>query len=1116
MASPPSNELREILEFIAGVHRRWVLHKAVRRALTGAAILLTVFGALVPIEHVQGLPAALRVTLLIVTGLVVLVALWFLSRAFLGPVPHRRRARQLENYAPELREQLITAVEVGQGDEADRRGYAGFLVRHTVEEARRLLREVHLGRFWSRAGATRGLRWFAAAAAATVVLALAFQGPARRTLYAVTHPTEELPRPVPFEWQIETEAARILQYESVTLEARADGPRPPRSARLHWRYGDDGDWFAEELSPVATDRSRFSHTLSSLPGSITYRFSADGQESETRHVEVARRPELVNVVVNCRPPSYTGIDEFALDATRQRWIVPEGSRLELVAHSDRPLARGHILLADSSQVALNIDGSLGTAEFHVRQRQTIRVVVVDDAGFDNYDPVPFEIEVIPDLPPQIALLKPGGDRDIPEAMRVHVAAALLDDYGFSRLEMISRVVGQEGEREEQTQTLVLPSDLGREGVYEFDWALMDMRLFPGDRVIYRARIYDTREPVARWAESETYVLRLPTLDEIIAETERQQAERTDQVAEAVRKQQKMAQDLREMARQLAGREKVEWEHRQELEQAYQTQQRLAEDLQKWAEDIEREAEQLAQNRMTSLEMLQKMNEISRLLQEVMTPELMEQLARLQQAMEALTPEEMRQALEDFQMSEEELLAQLDRTLAQLRQMQMEQMMENMLRMAERLTENQEAQNRAAEAAPDQPTLDSLAREEQALREQMNDLQEQARKLSELNQESNARAEIEMFAQTAMQNDADADMEEMTQQMQAGQQSQASQSGKKASSKMRQMLANMQQQMMNMQNQMNAEQLQALQQLTRRTLSLSEEQESMGDSTASLSRQSLALRDLARRQAAMVQGIEVLTEEFNEQAKQNLFLSPDVRRHLSEGRRQAEQAMRTLSERNGAASQSFQYETMFSLNEATRSLMESMQNQNQCQGSKSGQGQMHKGMQNLSQQQLELNQQTQSMRNPHGLTPSEQQTVERLSGQQQSIQRQMQDLASQFSDGRDRLGRLDEMARSMDEIIEDLQSGDIADGTLERQRNIYNRMLDYQKSLQRQDYENRRQSRQATELAGRAPDPLSPARTRSEDETARWERFQSEWYPPGFRALVKEYFESVTQRESESR
>jgi hypothetical protein len=189
-------------------------------------------------------------------------------------------------------------------------------------------------------------------------------------------------------------------------------------------------------------------------------------------------------------------------------------------------------------------------------------------------------------------------------------------------------------------------------------------------------------------------------------------------------------------------------------------------------------------------------------------------------------------------------------------------------------------------------------------------------------------------------------------------------------------------------------------------------------------------------------------------------------------------------------------------------MESMKNQSQCQGQNPGQGQMNAGMQSLSQQQLGLNQASQAMQNPFGLTPSQQEAVKRLAGQQQSIQHSLQDMAGQFEQSRDRLGRLEEMAKSMDEVIKGLESGEVKDETLERQRAIYNRMLDYQKSLQRQDFENRRRSTSGSDLAGRRPDPVGDeVLLRREVD---WNRFQNEWYPPGFRALVKEYFENVSR------
>ena len=1105
------DELTGLFGRLSAIHRSWLWRRALRWLAIAVGLAAASFWILALVEYAWGLSTTVRWTILGTLALGILTGLVMLVRALVGTVPFRQRALDLEQHDSSLREQLVTAVEMADGHELKKRGYASWLYLHTVAEALRRLDALNLRPYWARAGVRRGLYWAGAGLVLSTLMALLAPSLAGRTLFALTNPQVEIPRPEPFTWKVETDPAPVLQYEDIVLSAQAVGTRLPVEARLLWRYADEGDWFSETLVPeLDGENARFAHTLAAVPQSLSFRFEADGRSSEPARINVVRRPELTGITATCRPPAYTGTREFTLRNSDHRWVVPAGSKIELLARSDRPLGSGYVAFADSSRAPLEIDGQSGRTTWRVSGPQTLRVFVLDTAGFANFDPVPVDVDVVADLTPQVAFLEPGKDRDIPDAMVVPMTIALLDDYGFSRLEMIFRVSGENGERPEQSLDLPLPKNFGREGIFQFNWSLNDARLFPGDRVIYRARAYDNDQPKAKWAETESFVLRLPTLDEIIAETERNQSERTDKVAETVIQQRKMAEDLRQMAQEMVGKDKVEWEDRQQAEQLLATQEKLAKDLEQWADEMEKEAQKLADNRMTSLEMLQKMNEVARLMQEVMTPEMKEALEKLRQAMESLSPEEMRQALEEFKMTEEELLAQLDRALAQLRSMQLEQMMENMLRKAEQLAENQEKQNRGAESAADQRALDSMAREEEALKNELSELKQKAAELIQKSKEYGGPPQIEEFAQNVQENEAGMDMDDMTQEMKKGNRTSAGESGKEASKKLRDMLAGMQQQMMSMKSQMTAEQTAKLRELAERSIDLSDEQEALGDSVGNVSRESLALRDLAARQLALKSGIEALARDVTEEAQKNLFLKPEVRQHLKASEGHAAEAVQSLIERNGGGSQSFQYESMISLNDATKGLLESLDNQSQCQGQAPGEGKMHQGMQNLADQQMQLNQQTEGTRNPFGLTPSQQQAAKRLSAQQQGIQQQMEELGSQYSDSRDRLGRLEEMARSMDEVVEDLSGGTLTDATLERQRKIYNRMLDFQKSLQRQDFENRRQSREGTDLAGRTPGSLRNADPGLPDESARWEKFKNEWYPARFRALIKDYFETVSR------
>lgn len=1108
-----SNELSQIRQFLGGVYRRWLLHLSGRWIFTGIGIASGLFWLLVLVDELAGLGVAARLAVWTLLALVTAAGAGALITRWFGQVPHDRQARDLEDFAPELREQLLTAIEASDEPERSRLGYSNWLYEHTVSEAQRSLASLNLRKFWRRAGMEQGLRWLVAGVALSLCLGLIFPAASGRTLFALTHPTKVIPRPEPFEWFVTDGSKRVLQYEDITLTAHTEGSHPPLTARLIWRYAASEDWFSEEVT-ADTDH-KFSHTLTALPRGITYRFEAVERSSAEYDVVVTRRPELTSITASCAPPAYTGISPFELPAPQKRWIVPEGSRITLAVQSDQPLSSGYLSFADSAQKPLVIGDLTGQVTWTVNRGQTVRVFVTDTSGYTNFDPVPVEIETIPDLAPQIAILEPGGDQDIPEAMVVQMACALLDDYGLSNVDMIYHVTGQDGERAEKSWPIHLPAEFGKEGVFEFTWSLFDLRLFPGDRVMYKARVYDNHLPKPNWAETKTYVLRFPTLDEIIAETERNQGRRTDQLSDAVLEQRRLAEDLKEMARQLVGKKKVEWENRQQLEQAMASQEQLSEQLKEWAKEIEEEADKLAQNQLSALELTQKMNEIARLLKEVMTEEMRKAMEKLQEAMDAMTPEEMRQALEEFEMTQEEILAQLDRTLAQLKQMQLEQMMEDMMRLAEQLAEDQEQQNAGNDAAEDQAALDSLAREQDALVDELNDLKEKANELVEKSEEYGGRPEMKEFSEKVSESQAGQSMKAMSSEMQHGDQSEAANSGEKAGKQLRDMLAEMQNSLMKMRNQMNAEQLADLQNLTRRALELSVEQETMGDMAAQLSNQSLALRDQAARQMAMSEGIKTIREEFDRQAKENLFLSPDVRRHLKEAQQKATQAIGTLSSRNGPASQGLQYETMFSLNKASQSLMESMDNQSQCQGQSPGQSEMQGGMQGMAQQQQQLNQQSQGMRNPFGMTPEQQEGVKRLAAQQEGIRQQMRDLGNQFARDRERLGRFEEMSGAMEEIVADMQQGELTDATLDRQRMVYNRMLDFQKSLQRQDFENRRQSRGGADIAGRVPDPIDRRQTDSGGDAARWEEFRNEWYPAGFRALVKEYFETVSRRNSSS-
>jgi len=95
-----------------------------------------------------------------------------------------------------------------------------------------------------------------------------------------------------------------------------------------------------------------------------------------------------------------------------------------------------------------------------------------------------------------------------------------------------------------------------------------------------------------------------------------------------------------------------------------------------------------------------------------------------------------------------------------------------------------------------------------------------------------------------------------------------------------------------------------------------------------------------------------------------------------------------------------------------------------------------------------------------LTPDQQAQMQRLAAEQQAVREALQQLQEQSGERSDILGRLDGMAKQMDEVIQDLLKQNVDRRTIERQRQILSRMLDAQKSLEQRKQSKKRKAQQA--------------------------------------------------------
>ncbi len=175
---------------------------------------------------------------------------------------------------------------------------------------------------------------------------------------------------------------------------------------------------------------------------------------------------------------------------------------------------------------------------------------------------------------------------------------------------------------------------------------------------------------------------------------------------------------------------------------------------------------------------------------------------------------------------------------------------------------------------------------------------------------------------------------------------------------------------------------------------------------------------------------------------------------------------------------------------------------------------------MSSKQNKLNQQTQnSCNNPGGKNPrmgqgDPRESFKRLAGEQAALRKSLQQLAQEFGNSRQILGRLDDIAKEMIEVEEALIEGEVGSETTERQLKIYSRLLEASRSLQRRDFTEQRKASTAGQAATYLPPALSNDilndRSNLED---RLREYLGGNYPVQYEEQIKAYFKALLQIQS---
>jgi len=1025
-------------------------------------------------------------------------------------------ALRLEKYYGKLQSRLVAALQLYDKLTSNRENYSIELIEKTIEDAGGEIKDLDFNVVILK---SKKPYYRLVLASVAIIFALTLSGQTfKQAGLLFLHPLADIKRPTNLTLAISPTSYRAVKNDDVTLRVVASGERVKR-IDLNFRL-DDGEWVTvpTERTEDENDSNRdvFKYTFRKVKRDIEFYAEAKAVKSDIGNITIIDPPRLVDVSISLDFPSYTGLESQVMPTNDGSVTAIKGTKINFEGHLNKPSEKAFFVFDDSTREQIDINGDQILGMFVLNRHGSYHIEITDSAGLKNPSPIEYDLVSLEDYPPQVQITFPAVDIDLDDRMLIPLAAAVYDDFGFSKLDLVYWTYSEGSESNKQRQTI--KSDFGRAGESQatYDWYVEQLYMMPGDLAYYYLEIFDNDAVSgAKSGVSKTFSARLPSLDEIMADITGSQDEMFQDFEEAVASQKELRDQLENISREMMKSSEMDWEKKQQIQQTLDRQQEIAKKLEDITKQLDQAIDKFEKNQLATMDMMEKMQELRELMEEVATPELKEAMKKLQEALAKMDPEKLQEAMKNFQLSVEQVNENLDRMLALLQKYQLEQKLDTLAKMAEKLAEQQRDINNKlgqCQGKKDFSNLEKPQKNQDQGLESMRDQFDEAKKLNDglkmLSDDQVQKANDKLNSKEL--NDM---MSRMMQSMGSCDKKNASKSGQK----IQQSFEDMAQMFQQMLKQMQGEQLEKITAMLKKAISdilyLSHRQEEVIDSTNVFTRRLDGSREIAREQFDLQSACNRVAATVSDLTKETLFVNSAIMERLGSALASMQKAIEQLNGKYPSRSMGNQTEAMAALNQSVQMLLNSLSQANQCQSSGTGMQSLMQKLSEMAQQQQRCNQGTQMMPMPmpgQMMSMAQKQAMQRLAGQQEQIRKSLQELTGEYGNPDNVLGRLDQIEQEMKKVVEQLRGNNLDRSTVEKQERILSRLLDAEKSVHKRDFSRKRQARSTDDIIRRGPSLLDFGANQDERLAEDIKKALLEKYPRRYENQIKEYFKALAE------
>ena len=479
-----------------------------------------------------------------------------------------------------------------------------------------------------------------------------------------------------------------------------------------------GEGWRTTTVPVSRDGVAQAH-LGAMRGALTLVVSDGRASTDTAVVRVTDRPFVGAISMRATYPSYLGRAPEGLPVGEPA-RVPQGTIVDVSGRASTEL-RGIQLLGPKQAIALHPNGHAFTGRFIATQTAKWSWSAVGSLGPIADVPLPLELEVVPDSAPRVELVSPAADTLVAGGDRVPLRLTATDDHGIARVEMQSWK-----QRDGATQPMIVQAIATAQSTVWNGSAILDLAprdLQPGDALHVKVIATDN-SPWAQKGESRELLLKIPTMEErrAMARDAADSAVREAQAtASAQRSLQQRTDDASKDRGQRANGAKsgepaasadskanggqhgsMSYEAAEQARAVAKEQRALAERVKNLEQQAAALEQQLKQAGALDSSLARQLRDAQELLRQALTPELMEQMKKLEGAAQQLSGDQARQAMKDLAAMQQRLREQLEKSAEMLKRAAFEGAMQTLKDEAKDIADRERKLADSANAAGDKP------------------------------------------------------------------------------------------------------------------------------------------------------------------------------------------------------------------------------------------------------------------------------------------------------------------------------------------------------------------------------------------------------------------------------